>query len=76
MRKPASNHPDYAGLNTTSVVTSMKNKLNLIVCFIFFLRRPVLIVSSWHIPVPCEYHALLGSEDKPENTSCSVGNKP
>ena len=25
---------------------SMKNKLNLIVCFIFFLRRPVLIVSS------------------------------
>ncbi len=34
MRKPASNHPDYAGLISTSDVTSMQNKLNLVVCFI------------------------------------------
>lgn len=26
MRKPASNHPDYAGLITTSNVTSLENK--------------------------------------------------
>lgn len=33
-RKPASNHPDYAGLNTTSNVTSMKINILLHLSFI------------------------------------------
>jgi hypothetical protein len=40
-RKPAFNHPDHAGLSTTSIVTSLKNKLNHGFISAFFLRRPI-----------------------------------